>query len=144
MPRRMTGEREAASVLSSRTRCARSHQLGGRGPRVALAKFWAAVTGAESSAGGDSVYLPPNGRGGFGMFFQPESEPRAARQVAHWDLTVPWGSRAAEVERLIGLGATHQWDVLEEFSHVHWTTLADPEGNLFCVAEHPPVDQQRA
>lgn len=26
----------------------------------------------------------------------------------------------------------------EEFAHVRWTTLADPEGNLFCVAEHPP------
>jgi hypothetical protein len=25
---------------------------------------------------------------------------------------------------------------------VQWTTLADPEGNLFCVAEHPPVDEQ--
>ncbi|MBV1777643.1 hypothetical protein KRR55_00800 [Paeniglutamicibacter sp. ABSL32-1] len=64
--------------------------------------------------------------------------------MAHWDLTVPWGSRATEVERLIGLGATHQWDVLEEFSHVQWTTLADPEGNLFCVAEHPPADGQRS
>lgn len=109
---------------------------------VALAKFWAAVTGAESSSGGDSVYLPPSGPGGFGMFFQPESGPRADRQVAHWDLTVPWGSRAAEVERLIGFGATHQWDALEEFAHVQWTTLADPEGNLFCVAEHLPADER--
>ena len=109
---------------------------------TALAKFWAEVTGAEPSAGGDSVYLPPNGPGGFGMFFQSEAAPRAERQVAHWDLTVLWGSRAAEVERLVGLGAVHQWDVLEEFPHVQWTTLTDPEGNLFCVAEHPPADQQ--
>lgn len=111
---------------------------------IVLAKFWASVTGAEPSTGGDSVYLPPNGPGGFGMFFQPETKPRAERQVAHWDLTVPWGSRAAEVRRLIELGATHKWDVLEEVAHVQWSTLADPEGNLFCVAEHPPVDQQRA
>lgn len=108
-----------------------------------LVAFWAQVTGAEPTTGGDSYYLPPNGPGGFGMFFQPESEPRAKRQVAHWDLTVPWGSRAAEVERLISLGATHKWDVLEEVAHVQWTTLADPEGNLFCIAEHPPLDQQR-
>jgi hypothetical protein len=46
---------------------------------IALAKFWAAVTGAEPSAGGDSVYLPPNRTGGFGMFFQLESESRAER-----------------------------------------------------------------
>ena len=111
---------------------------------TALAAFWAAVTGAEPSAGGDSVYLPPNGPGGFGMFFQPGTTPRSASQVAHWDLTVPWGSREAEVQRLVGLGATHQWDVLDEVPHVRWTTLADPEGNLFCVAEHPPVHQQRA
>lgn len=61
------------------------------------------------------------------MFFQPGTTPRAT-----------------EVQRLIGLGATHQWDVLDEVPHVQWTTLADPEGNLFCVAEHPPLDQQRA
>ncbi|WP_139194798.1 VOC family protein [Arthrobacter sp. UCD-GKA] len=111
---------------------------------TALAKFWAAATGAESSIGEDSVYLPPNGPGGFGMFFQQEAAPRAERQVAHWGLTVPWVSLAAEVERLIGLGAVHQWDVLDEVPHVQWTTLADPEGNLFCVAEHPPADLQRS
>lgn len=55
------------------------------------------------------------------------------------DLTVPWGSRESEVERVLELGATFKWDVLEEFAHVQWTTLADPEGNLFCIAEHPPV-----
>ncbi|WP_262495370.1 VOC family protein [Paeniglutamicibacter gangotriensis] len=78
------------------------------------------------------------------MFFQPEAAPRAEHQVAHWDLTVPWCSRLAEVERLIGLEATYKWDVLDEFPHVQWTTLADPEGNLLCVAEHPPADQQRS
>jgi hypothetical protein len=75
---------------------------------------------------------------GFGMFFQPASASRPEHQVMHPDLTVPWGSRAPEVERLLGLGATFRWDVLDEFPHVQWTTLADPEGNLFCIAEHPP------
>lgn len=106
---------------------------------VALARFWAAVTGAEPSSGGNSVYLSSNGPGGFGMFFQPATVARAERKVAHWDLAVPWGSRDAEVERLIGLGATHRWNDLDEFPHVQWTTLADPEGSLFCVAEHPSV-----
>ncbi|CAN5183241.1 VOC family protein [soil metagenome] len=107
---------------------------------AALAEFWAAVTGGTPSPGGETFYLPPAGPGGFAMFFQPlgdESSP--ARQTIHLDLTVPWGSRQTEVSRLIGLGATHKWDVLDEVPHVQWTTLADPEGNLFCVAEHTPA-----
>lgn len=105
---------------------------------AALAEFWAAVTGAAPEPGGDSVYLAPQGPGGFGMFFQPETAPRPEHQASHLDLTVPWGEREAEVARLIELGASFRWDVLDEFPHVRWTTLADPEGNLFCVAEHPP------
>jgi len=108
---------------------------------TALAGFWAAVTGATPSPGGESVYLPPVGPDGFAMFFQPLTAPRPAHQASHLDLTVPWGSRQAEVDRLVGLGAVFKWDVLEEHPHVQWTTLADPEGNLFCVAEHPPADR---
>ncbi|QTE29227.1 VOC family protein [Pengzhenrongella sicca] len=103
-----------------------------------LAAFWAAVTGAVASVGGESVYLPPVGPGGFGMFFQRQTGPRPEHQASHLDLTVPWGARRAEVQRLLGLGATFCWDVLDEVPHVQWTTLADPEGNRFCVAEHPP------
>ncbi len=108
-----------------------------------LARFWAAVTGSAPSRSGDSVYLPPTGPDGFAMFFQPRNGPLPERQTSHLDLTVPWGSRQAEVERLLGLGASHRWDVLDEVPHVQWTTLADPEGNLFCIAEHPPVEEQR-
>ena len=111
---------------------------------TALAEFWASVTGAVPSTGGASVYLPPAGPGGFAMFFQPQNGPRPEHQTSHLDLTVPWGSRQTEVDRLLGLGATYRWDVLDEFPHVQWTTLADPEGNLFCIAEHPPIDQQNA
>lgn len=106
---------------------------------VGLATFWAGLTGASPDINGDSVYLAPSGPNGFGMFFQPRTGSRAARQEQHMDLTVPWGSRESEVERVLELGATFKWDVLEEFAHVQWTTLADPEGNLFCIAEHPPV-----
>ena len=104
--------------------------------------FWEAAIGSELSAGAGSFYLPPNGPGRCGMFFQPEAEPRAQRQVAHWDLTVPWRSRAAEAKRVIELGAKHRWDVLEEVAHIQWSTLADPEGNIFCLAEHAPLGQQ--
>ncbi|GAA2711624.1 VOC family protein [Actinoplanes palleronii] len=104
-----------------------------------LAAFWASVTTAVPSFNGDSAYLPAAGPDGFAMFFQPRTAPRPEHQAAHLDLTVDWGTRQAEVERLLTLGATHRWDVLDEFPHVRWTTLADPEGNLFCVAEHPPT-----
>jgi hypothetical protein len=106
---------------------------------ASLATFWASVTGSTPAPGGDTLYLPPTGPGGFAMFFHPQEGPRPERQAVHLDLTVPWGSRQAEVQRLIGLGATHRWNVLDEFPHVQWTTLADPEGDLFCVAEHPPA-----
>lgn len=107
----------------------------------ALAQWWASVTGGTASSYGGVAFLPPAGPDGFGMFFKPQEGPRPERQTSHLDLTVPWGSREAEVERIVGLGAVHQWDVLDEFPHVRWTTLADPEGNLFCVAEHPPSDE---
>ncbi|MEU3986405.1 VOC family protein [Streptomyces sp. NPDC026672] len=104
---------------------------------AALADFWAGVTGATPSVNGDSAYLPPAGPHGFGIFFAPLEGPRPETQVVHVDLNVPSGTRAAEVERIIGLGAVHRWDNLTEFAHIRWTTLADPEGNLFCVCETP-------
>ncbi len=106
---------------------------------AALAHFWAeAIGGTISDSHEEHVYVAPHGPDGFAMFFQPRTGPRPDRESHHLDLTVPWGTRAAEVVRLLALGATHRWDVLDEVPWVRWTTLADPEGNLFCLAEHPP------
>jgi hypothetical protein len=41
------------------------------------------------------------------------------------------GDLQAEVERLIGLGASRKADV--EMGSMRWTTLLDPEGNEFDV-----------
>lgn len=73
------------------------------------------------------------------MFFRPLDGPRPVGQTLHMDLTVAWGDPQAVVARALVLGARHQWDVLTEHEHVQWTTLTDPEGNFFCVAEHPPA-----
>ncbi|MET0928408.1 MAG: VOC family protein [Aeromicrobium sp.] len=81
---------------------------------TALSQFWAAVTGATTPPAGETVYLPPAGPDGFAMFFQPVGGAGPARQRMHLDLTVPWGSRQTEVDRIIGLGAAHRWDVLAE------------------------------
>ena len=45
-------------------------------------------------------------------------------QPAHWDVK-------GDVAELLARGATHLWD------QPHWTVLADPEGNEFCV--FPPA-----
>jgi predicted enzyme related to lactoylglutathione lyase len=110
---------------------------------VALAGFWAALLGT-SIAGehGGHVFLTARPDGGFAMFIQPRNGPRPEHQAQHLDLTVPWETRSTEVQRAVALGATHRWDVLDEVPWVRWTTLADPEGNLFCIAEHPPAPEQ--
>jgi hypothetical protein len=105
----------------------------------ALAEFWSAATGGSAVSAGDQVYVRPAEPGGVGMFIQSLSGPRPTRNLTHIDLTVPWETRAPLVERILALGATHRWDVLDEHPVVRWTTLADPEGNLFCVAEHVPA-----
>jgi hypothetical protein len=96
-----------------------------------LAKFWSEAVGYQVLADYDGwfVILGPDGDG-LRMGLQKVPEPRVAKNRAHID----WesGDRGAEVERLIGLGAT----VLTEHTTegFTWTILADPEGNEFCVS----------
>ncbi|MEE9415250.1 MAG: VOC family protein [Acidimicrobiales bacterium] len=73
----------------------------------------------------------PDGSGPQMMFINV-SESKAIKNRVHLDLQAD--DRAAEVERLTSLGATHIHDK-EEWG-MSWTTLADPEGNEFCVATH--------
>jgi predicted enzyme related to lactoylglutathione lyase len=50
----------------------------------------------------------------------------------HLDLHVGADARAATVERLTKEGGTVLWDGQQGGSS--WVTMADPEGNEFCVA----------
>ena len=66
----------------------------------------------------------------------PETGPddKTGKNRLHLDLASRDGRRDDEVERVLGLGAT----VLEDHRGIHgpgtgWVTLADPEGNEFCV-----------
>jgi predicted enzyme related to lactoylglutathione lyase len=61
-------------------------------------------------------------------------EHKQAKNRLHLDVRVGGGPEAVagEVERLVGLGATHQYTRTEHGSH--WATLTDPEGNEFCVS----------
>jgi predicted enzyme related to lactoylglutathione lyase len=62
------------------------------------------------------------------MFIQvPEG--KSVKNRVHLDLDAD--DVVAEVARVIALGATHIHDK-DEFG-LQWTTLADPEGNEFCI-----------
>jgi len=60
------------------------------------------------------------------LIFQLVPEPKVVKNRVHLDLAAD--DRAAEIARLTSLGAR----VLAEYEH--WTTLADPDGNEFCVS----------
>lgn len=63
------------------------------------------------------------------LMFLGVPEPRTTKNRLHLDLTTP--DIAAEVDRAVGLGATRVGD-FDEFGFV-WTTLTDPEGNVFDI-----------
>jgi hypothetical protein len=70
------------------------------------------------------------GRGGR-ILFQAVPEPKTVKNRVHLDLHVGPDRRDAEVARLTALGARVLW---EGEQGGRWTTMADPEGNEFCVA----------
>ncbi|MGW6538531.1 VOC family protein [Streptomyces sp. NPDC055051] len=99
----------------------------------ALARFWSEVTGAPVDPRGEpgsrdaQVLLP----GGPVLYFNEVPEPKSGKNRIHLCLR-PSSTREAEVERLLGLGAT-LLDDLREPDGSGWAVLADPEGNEFCV-----------
>lgn len=65
-------------------------------------------------------------------FFQQVPEPKAGKNRMHLDIHLaPSDDRAAEVARLESLGASRLYDA-SQGEHT-WVTMADPEGNEFCV-----------
>jgi predicted enzyme related to lactoylglutathione lyase len=66
------------------------------------------------------------------LLFQRVPEAKTVKNRVHLDLHVGAENRDAEVARLLDLGATRLWEG-DQGPH-HWVTLADPEGNEFCVA----------
>jgi hypothetical protein len=65
------------------------------------------------------------------VLFQVVPEPKTVKNRVHLDLHVGAERRPEVVERLVGLGATVLWEGREGPST--WVTMADPEGNEFCV-----------
>ncbi|WNV76160.1 VOC family protein [Geodermatophilus sp. DSM 44513] len=65
------------------------------------------------------------------ILFQAVPEGKAGKNRLHLDVRVAAELRDREVARLVGLGARELWRAAQ--GPHEWVTLADPEGNEFCV-----------
>ncbi|MFH9611771.1 VOC family protein [Streptomyces sp. NPDC017448] len=99
----------------------------------ALGAFWAQVLGgrvSDEDSPGDPEALV-EAPGAAVLFVQVDDEKRTKNRV-HLDVQPQDRSRDEEVERLLALGATLVADHRKPNGR-GWATLADPEGNEFCV-----------
>jgi hypothetical protein len=100
---------------------------------VELAGFWAAALNRQVDADGNEYFASVGKTEGASpvLMFLQVPEPRNGKNRLHLDLaTADW---AAEIDRLVSLGAK-RLDEYDEYG-IHWVTLADPEGNVFDLAE---------
>ncbi|MGZ4724792.1 MAG: VOC family protein [Ilumatobacteraceae bacterium] len=100
---------------------------------------WSKVLGYEpvhfpNDDNGFTILVPPS-RVGTRLALQRADTPPEAHPRVHLDLVVDDAAeQTAEIERLVGLGATRvQWDSYP--SDPDFVVLADPEGNRFCVVD---------
>lgn len=77
---------------------------------------------------GAAITSPDEGRPR--VLFQLVPESKTVKNRLHLDVRAG-DRRAAEVARLVELGATELWRGAQ--GPFEWVTLADPEGNEFCV-----------
>jgi hypothetical protein len=105
-----------------------------------LADFWAAATGYPRRRDrAEEVLLAPADWSFPRFNFQRSATPPGVPGRVHLDLTA--ADMAAEVDRLVGLGATRLWTIdAAQSGTTTWTTMADPDGNQFCVVQQPPDD----
>jgi predicted enzyme related to lactoylglutathione lyase len=109
----------------------------------ALASFWSQVFDRplhDDDHPGDPEAIVLMGAGLPNLLFQVVPEPKQTKNRVHLDLQ-PDHPRDDEVDRLLALGATWVEDHRRP-DGTGWATLADPEGNEFCV-EHS-AEERRA
>jgi len=94
-----------------------------------VGRFWAAALERDLIEGEPGEWATLQGDPRLDIMKVPEG--KITKNRVHIDWHAP--DREAEVERLIELGATRLWDVKNE--DFEWTTLADVEGNEFCVVQ---------
>jgi hypothetical protein len=91
-----------------------------------MAEFWAAALDRKvvGDAAEGYVFLGDEGEPQR-ICIQHTDDDKSTKNRWHFDLESE--DRAAEADRLVGLGAT------VDATHDDWVVLADVEGNLFCV-----------
>lgn len=103
------------------------------------ARFWQAALGypprTDGFGGWARVLSPPDGVPGVPIALQASATPPPDHPRIHLDLHVHGlDEQAAEVDRLVGLGATRvDWDGYDD--DPDFVVLADPDGNRFCVVD---------
>lgn len=109
----------------------------------ALSEFWKSVLGYVDVADdpnnpGDEecpILDPDNGHT---LLFIEVPDAKTVKNRLHLDLRPRAGSRDAEIDRVLALGATQLADHRGIHGHgTGWVILADPEGNEFCILRSP-------
>ncbi|WAP54381.1 VOC family protein [Streptomyces luomodiensis] len=102
----------------------------------ALARFWSGLTGYpledDAKPDDDDVLISPGQPGVPGLLFLRVPDTKTVKNRVHLDIQPPSGTRDAEVERLIGLGARVVDDRRTD-DGLGWVVMSDIEGNEFCV-----------
>lgn len=99
---------------------------------VPLAEWWAEQTGAEVGDTNDGWFVTISGGSiPVRLGFQKVSDPTPGKNKVHLDLLAP--DIDAEAARLVEAGATEV--ARQDMGGFRWITLADPQGNQFCVAQ---------
>lgn len=112
-----------------------------------LSEWWKPVLGYVDIEGdpnlpGHEECMIRDPETGHRLLFIEVPDDKVVKNRLHLDLAPRSGSRDAEVEVLIGLGAS----VVADRRGTHgpgsgWVTFADPEGNEFCLVRN---DEERA
>ncbi len=98
---------------------------------VRLGRWWADAMGGTVVAENEGYFVMVSlGEGAPTLGFQKVEDPTPGKNRVHLDLTAD--DRTAQAQRLVDAGATHFGE--HEIDGFAWITLADPDGNQFCVA----------
>lgn len=101
-----------------------------------VAEFWSQVTGylveEVNSPGNDYFVARPESRSWPRLVFVKVPETKTVKNRVHLDVVPRERDQAAEVDRLLSLGA-RILDDRRQKTPGGWVVLADPEGNEFCV-----------
>ncbi len=97
-----------------------------------LAAFWREALGYRVYYSAESVaVLVPEEGNASPLVLQGVPEPKLGKNRMHVDMVTD--EVEPEVERLEALGTRRLHDGLRSFGETTWVTMADPEGNEFCI-----------